>query len=322
MQGGLYPIQADAGSEWNSPLTGSDYDPDDRYFEALREPFGDRGIVLRIGPLRLRLEGLSAPQEVTLARRFRPFVIAPEAVGGREDDLVVSLRQAAVDRFLNLRPGRSETYRMRRRFTGGRMVLWSYEFAGWIETERRLAMLAIVQPEGDLFERGLENFLRVMTARFILDRGGLLVHAAGIVRRGAAYVFLGPSGSGKTTITRLSPRDTILSDDLTLLVRAEGEGYQAAGLPFGMAHHTVPQTSAAYPIVSLNRLVQSSEVGVERVERGQALAELGAHLPFVMQDAQNASRALATAARVLDSIPLQRLRFRRDDSFWSVVEVR
>src|SRR2546422_11646120 len=68
-------------------------------------------------------------------------------------------------------------------------------------------------------------------------------------------LFRSPSGSGKTTVTHLSPGDQVLSDDLTLVVRTRGR-YEAAGIPFGMAHHRVPDTSGSFPIASLNRLVQ------------------------------------------------------------------
>ena len=145
------------------------------------------------------------------------------------------------------------------------------------------------------------------------------MHGSGIVRGGAAYVFFGPSGSGKTTVTHLSPQDTILSDDLTLIVPSE-EGYAAVGIPFGMAHHRTPQTSASFPLASLNRLEQTDqEVHAEPIEGARALAELAGSLPFVMQEKEQAARALETARRVLESVPAYRLHFRRDDAFWNVV---
>jgi len=116
-----------------------------------------------------------------------------------------------------------------------------------------------------LFDRGLENYLRTLTASLILDRGGLLVHSAAVVRGGRAYLFFGPSGSGKTTVTRLSPRDMVLSDDLALVLPAR-EGFVVAGIPFGMAHHHVPDTNDSFPLVALLRLVQSKDVLRQRLE--------------------------------------------------------
>jgi hypothetical protein len=297
----------------------ADFNPDDRYFDTLEVPFGGVALDLGIGPIGMRLEGLSEDQSGTLAERFRPFVRAPVPQAGPPPDLIIRLRKAPVEHFLAPPDGRAEVYRMGRRSAGDRLVIWSYEFAGWIEARSRAALLALVAPQGGLFERGLENFLRVMTARFILDRGGLLLHGSGVVRDGRAYVFFGPSGSGKTTVTHLSPDDLILSDDLTLIVLHDG-AYRAAGIPFGMAHHCTPQSEGSFPIASLNRLVQSDKVSLERIEGARALAELSGSLPFVMQEPAEAARALDTAQQVVDKVPVRRLKFRRDASFWQAVE--
>ncbi len=87
-----------------------------------------------------------------------------------------------------------------------------------------------------------------------------------------------------------------------------------------MAHHRTPQSGASYPIASLNRLVQSDEVGLERIEGARALAELSGSLPFVMQEPAEAARALAAAQRVVENVPVGRLKFRRDASFWQAIE--
>jgi hypothetical protein len=140
-----------------------------------------------------------------------------------------------------------------------------------------------------------------------------------VVRGGKAYVFFGPSGSGKTTVTALSPNDTVLSDDLTLIVPTE-RGFEAAGIPFGMAHHHVPDTHRSFPIASLNRLVQSQEVRRAALSGARALAELSASLPFVMEFPGDASRAMMNVDRLLGTVPAFRLQFRKDDTFWNVTE--
>ena len=297
------------------PSAAGDFVPDAGYFSAPGEPFGEMSVGLRIGPLTMRLDGLARSQERGLRERFRPFACAaPETA-----DLAIELRRARVDAFLRLPAGPPEEYRLHHRVEGLRLHLWSYEFAGWLEGRRRRAMLALVEGEGALFDRGLENFLRVMTASFILERGGFLLHGSGVVRGGKAYVFFGPSGSGKTTVTDLSPADTVLSDDLTLVVQGDG-GYEAAGIPFGLAHHKVPFTSGSFPIASLNRLVQSREVRRRAIHGARALAEVAGSLPFVMQETGQASRAMQVVERALARVPVYRLEFRKDDAFWGVVE--
>jgi hypothetical protein len=305
-----------SGVETSPVSVRGEFLPDEAYFASSAEAFGPLSIALSIGPIVMRLDGLSRGQAAALGRRYRPFAVQGDAA----PDVQVSMRRAGVDHFLEFRGGGAgETYRLESRVTGPRLTLWSYEFAGWVEAAGHRAELALVSEDGPLFERGLENFLRVLTASFILERGGFLLHASGIVRGGRAYVFFGPSGSGKTTVTHLSPDDVVLSDDLTLLVLNDGR-YEAAGIPFGLAHHRVPETSESFPVASLNRLVQSAEVRREPLPGARAVAEVAGSLPFVLQETAQAALAVDVVTRALETIPAYRLHFRRDAAFWGVVE--
>src|SRR5262245_10203186 len=300
-----------------SVRTGHDFVPDEAYFGRSRPAFGTESLGLSMGPLFLRLEGLAADQKETLALRFRPFIASGDA--GSQPDLVVRLTRAGVPAFLSLPANGSEQYRMGRRTRAGARDYWAYEFAGTLVASRGVAELALVASSGALFDRGLENFLRPLTASYILARGGLLLHAAGVVRDGRAYVFFGPSGSGKTTVTELSARDLVLSDDLTLVVPVDS-GFAAAGIPFGMAHHHVPDSSGWFPIAALARLVQAADVRRERLTGGRALAEIASCLPFVNHEGGEAARALEVAGRLLNAVPAWRLSFRKEDSFWEVLQ--
>lgn len=296
----------------------SDYIPGEDWFARERQGFGTASLCLAIGALRFVLEGLSAEQRARLERQYQPFVI-DEA--GASRPLRLRLTRAGRDRFLVLPEGDGEIYRMGRRVGGDVRDWWSYEFAGRITPGLRAAELSLVAPEGPLFDRGLENFLRAMTASFVLEAGGLLLHAATVVRAGRAYVFFGPSGAGKTTVTRLSSRDTVLSDDMTLVLPGPG-GFEAVGIPFGMAHHHVPDTREAFPIAGLHRLVQSPAVERTALSGAAALAELTTCLPYVCEDREEASRSLDIAGRLLSRVPAWRLFFRKDDSFWNVIQER
>jgi hypothetical protein len=273
---------------------------------------------MSIGSLRMELNGLSPAQAGLLASRFEPFVTSGDA----RADLRVTVRDAGVESFL--RPpasGVAETYRLESMTRGRRVVLWSYEFAGWFDAGGSEASVFLVASEGPLFDRGVENFLRVLVAFLSLDRGGFLLHGAGIVRGGKAYVFFGPSGSGKTTVCAMSPNDTVLSDDLTLIVRV-GDRFEAAGIPFGLAHQRRPETRASFPIASFNRLVQDRKVSREPLGGARALAEMLCSVPFVMRDPVQASRAVQVVEKAMQVVPTHRLNFRKDDSFWRVVEER
>ena len=291
-----------------------DFVPGEEFFDAPGEPFGSERIALSIGPLRMSLTGLTPSQVDQLRERFSPFVVPASG----DDAVTVRLLRAPVDAFLRFVPGVPEFYRVGVRRAGARCRFWSYEFAGWLDARERRGLVSLVQERGVLFDRGLENFLRIMTANLILDRGGFLLHGSGVVRDGRAYVFFGPSGSGKTTVTYLSPDDTILSDDLTLVVPG-ASGYEAAGIPFGLAHHRVPDTNGSFPIASLNRLMQSRDTRREPMPRARAIAEVAASLPFVAHDPARTEQILSVVDEVVDHVPVHRLHFRKDASFWGEV---
>jgi hypothetical protein len=300
----------------NQTSVRGDVVPDDLFFSRLREPFGTSSVVLRIGPLEMCLEGLSRRQAEDLGRKFRPFV----ADAAARPDVRIALYRAGVEHFLRARcDGSLEMYRLESRRSGKHLLLWSYEFAGRLDPSEGRAVLALVEERGERFDRGLENFLRVLTASYILERDGLLLHASGVVRNGAAHLFFCPSGRGKTTVTRLSPEDLVLSDDLSLVVR-NGNRFEAAGIPFGMAHPRVPDSRDSFPIASINSLLQSVEVRREPLRGGRALAEIVASLPFVMQETGQAGRALEVVGRLLEEVPVYRLWFREEPSFWALVE--
>jgi hypothetical protein len=304
--------------EKGPPAPPADLHPGEDYFASLGDAaFGPRILDLSIGPLAIRLEGLSEDQERALGARYLPF-----ARGGEDPapDMIVRIGPAGRDGFLrHPAPGERETYRLSSRRAADALALWSYEFAGRIDAAARTARVALVEASGPLFERGLENFLRVLTAVLVLDRGGFLLHASAVVRDGRAYVFFGPSGSGKTTVTDLSPDDVVLSDDMTLVVPRGGR-LEAAGIPFGLAHHRPPQHAGSFPIASFNRLVQSPRVRRERIEGAQAVAEILASLPFVLQDTRQGDEAVGVVGGALESAPVYRLEFRKDASFWLAVQ--
>src|SRR2546426_8492093 len=163
-------LQTDVPSRAEPGLApvGVDFHPDEAYFALPRRSFGDTSVVIAIGPLRMVLTGLARGQASLLRTRFEPFVVPPAS----SPDLRVSVRDAGVEAFLRSpEVGVAETYRLKSRTSGRRVVLWSYEFAGWFNPVSREAGVSLVAPEGPLFERGMENFLRVLVASLSLDLG-------------------------------------------------------------------------------------------------------------------------------------------------------
>lgn len=163
----------------------------------------------------------------------------------------------------------------------------------------------------------VEYFLRVIYALLAFQRGGLLFHAAGIVRNGRGYLFFGHSGSGKTTVARLSADDVVLNDDLVLLMPAE-DGWRAYATPFWNPSQVQPTRQNA-PLAAMFRLIQSKEVSVETLRPSQAVAEIISNVPIIPDDPQRTPGLLVRSRELLRTVPAYRLYFLPDDSFWHAV---
>ena len=167
----------------------------------------------------------------------------------------------------------------------------------------------------------VEYFLRVIYALLAFRFGGLLFHAAGIVRRGRAYLFFGPSGSGKTTVARLSADSVVLNDDLVLLT-PRGRHWVVHATPFWSPSQVQPTGPRSASVVAMFRLVQDQTMHLEAMDLAPALAELIANVPVLPSDPTRSHRLLGLGQRLLRSVPVYRLQFRPDPSFWHVVEAQ
>lgn len=165
----------------------------------------------------------------------------------------------------------------------------------------------------------VEYFLRIAVALLAQHRGGLLVHAAGLLVEGQAHLFIGQSGSGKTTVVSLSGHAVALSDDL-VVVRPGPQGWTAHGTPFWNVETAVrPGQTASGPLVGIYKLVQDRAVYVAPLSPAAAAAELFASCPVVNGTPGLAAGALGRCRALVGAVPLQALHFRKDDSFWAVV---
>jgi len=165
----------------------------------------------------------------------------------------------------------------------------------------------------------VEFFVRMVYAWLAYHGGGLLIHAAGALAAGRVHLFTGPSGSGKSTVALLSPDTVILNDDLVLL-RPQADGWIAYGTPFWNAT-TVTRAgqTANGPVAGIYRLVQDRDVFLESLSRAAAAAELAANCPVINGDPARLPGLLARCQALAQAVPVQRLHFRKDASFWGLL---
>jgi hypothetical protein len=208
---------------------------------------------------------------------------------------------------------RGPLFGVRPRFTNGRCLLEAKGFFGEVAADGEWARMR-AHPAAKVAD--LEYFVRVAFAVCAFHSGAILFHAAGIVRRGAAFALFGHSGSGKTTAARLSTGLPVLSDDLILLRLGEA-GWEVWASPFG--RRRVPEVRSA-PLGGLFRLEQGPEDRLEPLSLGVALGELVANSPVINADPGRSLALLARWEEILKSVPIALLKFRKSDTFWEIID--
>ena len=147
---------------------------------------------------------------------------------------------------------------------------------GEMVQEVRGARAVVRLAQGDAGRRfwGLVNLTAAAVGWRLQQTGGGVVHAAGVVMGGRAFLLVGPSGSGKTTFARTAAEAGIpvLSDDCVLVEAATGK-LTALGSPFRskefpspgpgrwpVAALLIPRWDAAPSLVPANRLMLEARV--------------------------------------------------------------
>jgi len=320
----------DAGERWLRPRAGShqeiaipnparipEFHPTPEYFARNLRPRGGGSARVVVSGLALRLEGLAPEDESLIRARYGIFIQDGPAPPGEPRVEVV---EAEVPAFLiprGIQEEAPEFYRLEQFWQGDRLFAYSYDFAGWYDRGSGEGQLALTSSRSEVLYRAVENFLRSVMAHRFLEEGAFLLHGAGVVRAGRAYVFYGPSGSGKTTVTLLSEGDLVLGDDL-VLIRERESGCEACPVPFRGHYREPPETDRGFPLAGFYRLVQDRSDSLEPLSPARGAADLMGSLPFVMEGGRP-GRALEVVSRVVSRVPVYRLRFRKSPDFWKLV---
>lgn len=277
-----------------------------------------RTLTLRIGATRLVLDVGRLPPAMCddMTQRYAAFVDdrPPKSAAFR---LAVTMRPGAP--WLPRHADVALPLRTRRR--GQRVICLTPTEAGSFDLVRRRGQI-VLRPQGNV-----ENCLRVLVGWDVAQRGGLLLHASGVVRQHAsgdtqaagAFVFFGPSGAGKSTVATLSARWPVLSDDLVLIERTAA-GYQACGVPFRGNEWTAPRRNTGAPLAGLLALEQAPHHARLPLSHGAGAARLVACTPFVTTCPHGAALVMGAALGLAAVTPVARLQFRKDDKFWEVLQ--
>jgi len=199
------------------------------------------------------------------------------------------------------------------RFESGRWLIERGDLrAEWEPALRRGRVLQTPNPYS------IDTTLRIIHSLILAREGGLLVHAASVVRDGKAFLFAGVSGAGKTTISRLVPDDaTLLTDEISYL-RSNGHGYVAYGTPFAGELAKAGENVRA-PLVAVYFLGKGPENRIEPVCASEAARMLLENVLFFADDAELVSQVFETACELVGRVPVHRLTFFPDERVWELI---
>lgn len=138
---------------------------------------------------------------------------------------------------------------------------------GEIDAPARRATL--FRTDGDT--AALQMILRAALGSVLPLQGGMLLHSAGLVIDGRAYLFYGPSGAGKSTLAAVSPYP-VLSDELVAIVR-DGEFFaRSTGFWGTLDRGDAPR--GRFPLAALIEIRQTQELEIHRLDRVSTIRRL------------------------------------------------
>lgn len=166
-----------------------------------------------------------------------------------------------------------------------------------------------VQAPVALAPTNVDTPLRLLLSVLLVERGGLLLHAAGLGDARSALVFPAHGGGGKTTTASKLPDSLVLSDDQIALTR-DGPGWLAHALPF-VGQWGKPTRPRSAPLAGLALLAKADVPALRPLRPAEALSRLlGCVVQFL--PGGPARRAVDTTAALVTQVPVSELALRLD----------
>ena len=184
-----------------------------------------------------------------------------------------------------------------------------------------LASFDFPKRKGEIFSprdlTSVENFLRVLYSFLIVRHNGFLLHAAGVVNGEKGYVFFGKSGSGKTTVAKLSTDYTLLSDDLLIVKKINGN-FQVFATPFGGELRRERKNTKAV-IDSFFLLKKGQSNHLKKMNYSKGIVNLLQNIVYFAKDQQAMRKLFNLSCDCLTKSSCYEMHFLPDKSFWRCI---
>lgn len=164
-----------------------------------------------------------------------------------------------------------------------------------------------------------DAFYRVFYTWLMLKRGGFMLHASSVVHKGKGYIFTGSSGSGKSTISGLSSETTLLSDELTAVLKKDNGEYVVHGNPFWGDFQKGTAREQA-PVSHLFFLRKARENRIDQLPMGVKMKQILQNVLFFGRGLELTNELLTVFTDFMTQIPSDELHFKPDESVWRCIE--
>lgn len=165
----------------------------------------------------------------------------------------------------------------------------------------------------------LDTAIRVSLTALLLERGGALVHGAGLMLGRQAVLCPGKSGAGKSTLSRKAGRTRVLSDELTAVRLGEG-GVAVSGTPFQGEFQT-GGINRTLPLRGMFFLHRGRTRECAPLTPGEACVRLLRCCLFFDRSFDQVSRLLALARAICERTPSYDFAFSLDEP-WAEIARR
>ncbi len=182
---------------------------------------------------------------------------------------------------------------------------------------------SLAEGKGKVWFSGREflvSYLRTVVTVIIVNCGGLALHSSCILRNGKTYIFTGYSGAGKSTVIKLTEDPVIYSDEVTLLKKNDKGLFSIHHSPFRSEFHSdyLPPTA---DIAGIFFLRQDSRVFLEKMPPKEAIFAILPMVFFPINKTQLfENKIFSLCADLLKQVPVFKLHFRKDDTFWESID--
>ncbi len=171
---------------------------------------------------------------------------------------------------------------------------------------------------------GFYNFLRWFISERLIAKNKFVLHCSSVLDvHGLAHVFLGHSGAGKTTTTFLSKPRLVLGDDMNILsLNDHSEVLVEAGAIGGLFNSDVGY-GTKFKVKGIYWLNKADIVKIEQcdsIESTQKILASFANICWEYCSDKTTNELMKMANATAEKVPVNLLSFKKDDSFWKLIE--